>query len=443
MDRTPHPRKNAHILESVEASAGQTPNAKATYTDGEFDGFQKVDDLDEDQSDECSDVESACEQQSLQSEEDLSCEQLSDDLSEESDGEQSDSCAQKSYVHFSPNRSPKKRIKTDKTARVSASSLENIFGSQMSEANCEPHGNYETQIEKKNRIVTEVVVRNMCLFFAKMNTGRRQPTKEEKVCIDAVSMAMVSDEIRDQRLQSAMERVFAVSREQQDRALKKLEVQATSGKPVCAAVLLPRASAKSGRFARLQPALDEIVKYFHEDCPLVEVDKSKPDPYTGRFAFRVAGKLVKLTCRRMVTSGTKQDLVAHLKGSAFYAGLLLKIGRTINDKKLESCVCHCMQMKHVTECACSQCTEFKIMIDCWHQQRKNWHSKKKCSCVGCSSSKKTAYFQCSSSVSAFFDALLCAEVEYPHLLLPHFPADEPAAVPRFRSVTCFSVLTMQ
>jgi hypothetical protein len=106
-----------------------------------------------------------------------------------------------------------------------------------------------------------------------------------------------------------MERVFAVSREQQDRALKKLEVQATSGKPVCAAVLLPRASAKSGRFARLQPALDEIVKYFHEDCPLVEVDKSKPDPYTGRFAFRVAGKLVKLTCRRMVTSGTKQDLV--------------------------------------------------------------------------------------------------------------------------------------
>jgi hypothetical protein len=135
MDRTPHPRKNAHILESVEAPAGQTPNAKATYTDGEFD---------EDQSDECSDVESACEQQSLQSEEDLSCEQLSDDLSEESDGEQSDSCAQKSYVHFSPNRSPKKRIKTDKTARVSASSLENIFGSQMSETNCEPHGNYET-----------------------------------------------------------------------------------------------------------------------------------------------------------------------------------------------------------------------------------------------------------------------------------------------------------
>ena len=272
-----------------------------------------------------------------------------------------------------------------------------------------------------DRRVIELVTRNICLTFVKASCGKRQPTEEERIVLHALSSAMMSADIKTERLQDAMTRVFGISRQQQNRVM-----DSSKRDPTC------RKTASSGKFAPLQSALDEVVSYLHNDSPLIELDKSRPDPFTGRYFYKRAGRMVKITCRRRLVRGTKKDLVADLKNSAFFGSLLQKIGRTINDKKLESCICKCMQARTISECCCSQCTEFDIVIDCWNRQRKQWHKQTPCHCTGCSSNKKSLYFNCSTSVAAFYDTVLCHKKKYLHLRLPHFSASEPAAIPHLR-----------
>ena len=287
--------------------------------------------------------------------------------------------------------------------------------------------------EADNRRVVEIVVQNICATINRLSSGVRRPSRDERVLVAALSVSMMSPAIKVERLSSAMTRVFGISVYQQNNALELLEQQRKENKPQCNAVAVSRKPARTGRFASLRPILDSIVKYFHEDSPLVEIDRSRPDPYQGRYSFKVAGRIAQITCRRRLLKGTKEDLVRELKSSPFYHSIVKKIGRNINDKKLQSCICFCMKQKQISECACSVCTEFKILLECWHSQRRGWHSRTPCRCSGCSSTKKKDYFDCSRSVATFFEVLLCAKQAYPHLRLPHFPSDESSSTPYFRS----------
>ena len=57
--------------------------------------------------------------------------------------------------------------------------------------------------------------------------------------------------------------------------------------------------------------------YFHDDCPLVEVDKSKRNAYKRKIV-NVAGKIRRLTCQRRVMTGTKKQLTeAFFKSDVF------------------------------------------------------------------------------------------------------------------------------
>ena len=290
--------------------------------------------------------------------------------------------------------------------------------------------------QSKDAEARELIIRNICAMYSRLSCGSRSYTKDEKILLNAVGITIMSEEVKEKRLVSAMTRVAGISKKQQNSALKKIRQQAEKHAPVSVAIMKPRASAKSGRFASLEAVLVKIVQYFHNKSPLVEIDKSRPDDLTGRYGFKVAGQMKKLTCRRRLMRGTKRELVAELKTSPFYGRLLGDIGRTINDKKLESCICHCIQPRTISECSCGVCVEFKLAIETWHKQRKSWHKKQKCSCAGCSSSKKDAYFGCSSSVSTFFETVLCSKVVYPHLKLPHFAAKDESAIPKFRPLRC-------
>jgi hypothetical protein len=289
--------------------------------------------------------------------------------------------------------------------------------------------------QKKDRQAKDLIIRNICSTFMRLSFGHGQHSKDDNILLRALSLAIMSQEVRDKKLGRAMTRVAGISQEQQERTFRMLETQNKGGIAVSGAIVPVRASAKTGRFASLETTLEKIVEYFHNLSPLVEVDKSRPDNLTGRYGFQVAGKVKKLTCRRRLSRGTKQELVDELKGTPFYKGLLAEIGRvSINDSKLQSCICYCIKPKSISECACGICTEFKLAIEAWHVQREIWHKKHKCRCAGCSSHKKEVYFNCSRSVSAFFDAVLCKKVAYPHLILPHFnSATDPSAVPHFRS----------
>lgn len=286
--------------------------------------------------------------------------------------------------------------------------------------------------QQKDEQVKEIIVRNIYSTFLNLSCGNGQRSNENRILLNAMAVGMMSKEVASKRLGKAMTRVFGVSKIQQQKALKEQEKQEKHSLQVSGNLLAKRAPAAFGRFSSLQPALDKIVKHFHSGgSHLIEVDKSRPDPLTGRYKVKVAGKMVNPKCRRMLLRCTKTELIVDLKNSAFYRSLIQDLGRTINDKKLQSCICYCMKPANITECACGQCTEFRLLIETWHLQRKHWH-RVQCKCEGCSSSKRQAYFLCSQKVSAFFDTVLCMKQPYAHLRLPHFPVDQTAAIPHFR-----------
>ena len=72
----------------------------------------------------------------------------------------------------------------------------------------------------------DLVVANLLETILNNKSGKGAKTKEQQERLDVLAMAMMSEEIRARRLQSAVTRVFGMSRAQQDRGLTLLEMQA-------------------------------------------------------------------------------------------------------------------------------------------------------------------------------------------------------------------------
>ena len=269
-------------------------------------------------------------------------------------------------------------------------------------------------------------------FEVQTSCGSGAHRKDIQQMLDTVSMAIMSQEIADEKLQSAVHRMFFITRKQQLRGLQLQRMnQKTFASDGTVALTIPKAKKSYGRFAPLTTALESIMHWFHTESSIVTLDRSRQDAFRGRFSYYVAGKFRKIKCQRRLAYATVKGLVAHLKESSFFKVLVTDLGRSISDIKLASCVCRCISPKSIQECSCPICVEFMLLVQAWNCQRAKWRKDRTCTCTGCASSKYKLWMGASKDVREFMNIVCCPPVARPELKLP-----QDVEVPRFRRLAC-------
>ena len=281
----------------------------------------------------------------------------------------------------------------------------------------------DTKLSNDQR-VEQLVIRNIRSYMTNTSSAGNQ-SQAVRLIRDVLSSVIMSTEMVDERLQSAVTRVCALPKKQQLRGITLNRERESTERP---GITIKRNPPSHGPKAKID--LDFVYDYFHNHCSLVEVDKSKRGQYKRKTIF-CAGKTRKLSCQRRVMAGTRKDLVKMFKDSDIYSDWRRRHGRSIGDTYIKSSICFCIKDASLNECVCVICVQFRYLLQAWDKQRKQWHTAK-CTCCGCQSDKFTGYMAASKSSSAFKAAILCAAQKYPHLCLPHLPSE----VPEFYSLKC-------
>ena len=150
--------------------------------------------------------------------------------------------------------------------------------------------------------VEQLVIRNIRSYMTNTSTAGNK-SEAVQLIRDVLSSVIMSTEIQDERLGQAVNRVCGVPVLQQNRGSKLNDEREST---IRAGITIKRAPPSHGPKAKLD--LDFVYDYFHHQCPLVEVDKSRKGKYTRKTVV-CAGKKRKLTCQRRVMSGTRKELV--------------------------------------------------------------------------------------------------------------------------------------
>lgn len=273
----------------------------------------------------------------------------------------------------------------------------------------------------------KLMLRNIRAFIRGVSSSQGTKPKEIQSMIDIVASVIMSEDMVSVGLGSAIMRVSGMSRVQQARGLK---LQKENQRTVQEGGLelktgIKRQAHSIGPRSKLD--LDWVYDWFHEDCDIIEIDKSRKHSYKNK-KITCAGKTRRIVCQRRVVNGLKKDAVDCLMASAEYKNHTKRLGRDINRKTLEQCICRCMKEAKPVECACSMCVEFRYALSAWDSQRKIWHEGG-CSCRGCMGPRHEGYMTASKSTSAFKKIVCCAKQPYPHLTLPHIPLEVPHFIP--------------
>ena len=201
----------------------------------------------------------------------------------------------------------------------------------------------------------DLVVANLLQTLLNNKSGKGAKTKEQQERLDVLAMAMMSEEIRARRLQSAVTRVFGMSRAQQDRGLTLLGMQAKDpAKPI---LTMPKMGHSFGPKAKVD--LDFVYDWLHNDCPLIEPDKSKEQSHLNKL-IHCAGKDRRINCQRRILNATKKNAADVFLQSDVYHSWQRKMGRSLPLKTVESCFCFCIKDATTKECVCTVCTEFMV-----------------------------------------------------------------------------------
>lgn len=291
-------------------------------------------------------------------------------------------------------------------------------------------GTSSMSVEAHDEKALYLLLRNLRNFVSNRSTGAGTKTKEHQQQLDTIAAAMISTDIFDGKLVSAVERLTGFTRVQQHRGLnlaeqnRQLLMQANDKQLLG----IKRKANASGSRSKLD--LDWIYKWFHEDCPLVDVDKTRRQCYKRKL-FSFNGTQRRLDCQRRIISGKKQDAIKSFLESDKYSHWLRQTGRTIHPKTVGSCICPCIKEAKPVECACPVCVEFRYLLSAWNEQRKKWHATP-CKCPGCTGPRFGEYMAASQSTTHFKQALCCKRQPYPHLKLPHLPGE----IPHFYPLRC-------
>ena len=293
--------------------------------------------------------------------------------------------------------------------------------SEFEEASTVGSSNSNTMIEDNDARVKELALRNIRSLF-RTNSAPGTRLKSSQAILDVIASVVMSKDIKDERLEGSVARVFGMSEKQRKRGRTLNHSRSNCLSP---AITLRRKPQSSGPKAKLD--LDFVINWFHEDCPLVELDKGRRNTYKGR-RIRCGNEIRFIYCQRRIRNGLKKYLVQSFLVSDVYKDWNKRTGRTISEKTIASCICFCIKEAKINECVCTICVQFRYLLKAWDMQRKVWHATP-CSCRGCVSSKFKDYMGASQSSSAFKSAILCGQRPYPHLIFAPFAAGNSAILP--------------
>lgn len=191
----------------------------------------------------------------------------------------------------------------------------------------------EEQYDKEAAVL---ILKNLRRTFTDLQTKGNKAKVHQEI-LDAISMAVMSEEVQTQRLGKAYERLVCISDAQRRRGLNMLrgadeckrkkedekkhvreegEKEKKTSKKRKAELsnyeLQQREAQTSGSKAKKD--LTFIKDYFHNNCSKVEIDKSRPKCYSRKHHL---GK--PMTCQPRVRRATKQDLVTVFLSSPEYS----------------------------------------------------------------------------------------------------------------------------
>lgn len=235
----------------------------------------------------------------------------------------------------------------------------------------------EHRMESADKQVMLLLIENLRATVLSLGSSRGNRTVEEQTMLDCISAAVMSPQLVDLRLMSAVSRSVGLSRRQQTRGLGLRKLKEEQGSLV---LRVPRAPHSFGSKAKTD--LDWVYDWFHDECNLVEVDKSKRNAYRRKVA-KVAGKIRRLACQRRVMTGTKQQLVSAFISSDVYSNYKSRTGLTLGERTVKGCICPCIKEATLLDCVCPMCVEFRYLLKAWHKQRQVWHQTTPCRCSGC------------------------------------------------------------
>ena len=222
-----------------------------------------------------------------------------------------------------------------------------------------------------------LVLNNLRKLVLSVSSGQGTKTVQQQTMLDCIAAAVMSTQVAEERLTSAVMRTTGLSRIQQARGLQLVMLKEQGNAMI---LRMPRAPHSHGSKAKKD--LDFVYDWFHNDCPLVEVDKSKRNCYRRKIA-NVAGKTRRLTCQRRIMTGTKKSLVESFLSSDIYSNWCSRSSMRIGEKTAKGCICPCIKEATLLDCVCPMCVEFRYLLKAWHTQRQVWHQATPCRCSGC------------------------------------------------------------
>lgn len=108
-----------------------------------------------------------------------------------------------------------------------------------------------------------------------------------------------------------------------------------------------------------------IYDWFHEECPLVELNKDRPAKLKGRKSFKKDGhKLEKLYCEHHLLNGNKAEVAQTFLESAAYKDRQSKDPSfKMCAKTVEKSICACMKQSNGCDCTCDKCAEITALLE--------------------------------------------------------------------------------
>lgn len=105
-------------------------------------------------------------------------------------------------------------------------------------------------------------------------------------------------------------------------------------------------------------------RWFHNDCPLVELNKDRPEKLKGRKMFKKDGtNLEKLTCEHHLMTGNRAEIAQSFLDSQAYKDRQAADPKfKMSLKTVEKSICPCMRQSDGCDCTCDKCAQITNLL---------------------------------------------------------------------------------
>ena len=107
-----------------------------------------------------------------------------------------------------------------------------------------------------------------------------------------------------------------------------------------------------------------VFDWFHNECPLVELNKDRPARLKDRKQFEKYGRnMERLTCEHHIMNGNVAEIAQSFSDSQTYNERQMKVhGFKMSLKTVETMIRPCMRQSDGCDCTCDKCSEITLVL---------------------------------------------------------------------------------